>query len=75
MRDTLNITEKAIDNPAASKKTTHLPFIYDYDDYKGENDFRNFFITKTFATGTGQYNRPKYKERCYNLIFRVCLKM
>ncbi|MBI4645306.1 MAG: hypothetical protein HY738_01615 [Bacteroidia bacterium] len=32
----------------------HLPFTYDYIDYKGEKDFRNYFATKTFATGTRQ---------------------
>ncbi|MFA6925166.1 MAG: hypothetical protein WC223_13055 [Bacteroidales bacterium] len=32
----------------------HIPYTYDYIDYKGEKDFRNYFVTKAFATGTGQ---------------------
>lgn len=35
---------------------THFPFFYDFDDYKGEKDHRNFFVTKAFATGSGQCN-------------------
>jgi len=32
----------------------HIPYTYDYIDYKGEKDFRNYFVTKAFSTGTGQ---------------------
>ncbi len=48
-----------IDNPdmvSTPKKTTHLPFFYDYEDFKGEKDFRNYFLTKSLATGSGQCN-------------------
>lgn len=33
---------------------THKPFRYDYDDYTGEKDMRNTFVTKCLATGFGQ---------------------
>lgn len=35
---------------------SHKPFMYDYIDYRGEKDLRNYFLTKTLATGTGQCN-------------------
>lgn len=31
-----------------------MPFRYDYNDYKGEKDYRNLFLTKCLATGYGQ---------------------
>jgi hypothetical protein len=34
----------------------HTPFTYDYEDFRAEEDFRNYFVTKTLATGTGQCN-------------------
>jgi len=34
----------------------HLPYTYDYIDFKGEMDFRNYFVSKALATGTGQCN-------------------
>ena len=33
---------------------THQPFFYDYQDFTGEKDYRNTFMTKCLATGTGQ---------------------
>lgn len=36
------------------KIITHNPFKYDYEDYEGKKDYRNFFATKCLATGTGQ---------------------
>lgn len=36
------------------KKTGHMPYYYDYIDFKADNDKRNYFVTKTLATGTGQ---------------------
>ncbi len=56
MSDTLAITVANIDNPNQAKKITHLPFYYDYQDFKGEKDFRNYFLTKCIATGSGQCN-------------------
>ncbi len=32
----------------------HLPFHYDYIDYEAKEDRRNYFVTKTLATGSGQ---------------------
>lgn len=55
MGDELSIV---IQNPDSKdikpKKITHKPFMYDFDDYKAEKDLRNYFVTKTLATGTGQ---------------------
>jgi len=56
MSDTLTITIANPDNPNGAKKITHLPFFYDYEDFKGEKDYRNYFLTKCFATGSGQCN-------------------
>ena len=38
------------------KKITHVPFAYDYEDFKSQKDYRNHFITKCIATGFGQCN-------------------
>jgi len=56
MSDTLTITLKTPDAAIPEQTITHLPFSYDYDDYKGETDHRNYFLTKSIATGTGQCN-------------------
>ncbi len=56
LSDTLTITMNNPDNPNIPKKTIHLPFFYDYEDFKGEKDFRNYFLTKCLATGSGQCN-------------------
>jgi hypothetical protein len=55
MRDTLTIS-KLIQEPSGVSKTMHVPFTYDYIDFRAEEDFRNYFVTKTLATGTGQCN-------------------
>ncbi|MFM7431817.1 MAG: hypothetical protein ACKO1F_18265 [Flammeovirgaceae bacterium] len=55
MRDTLTIS-KTTQEPFSVSKTRHLPFTYDYIDFRAEKDFRNYFVTKTLATGTGQCN-------------------
>lgn len=47
MSDTLFITKQG-------KRTGHMPLFYDYIDVQGKNDTRNYFVTKTLATGTGQ---------------------
>lgn len=36
------------------KPIGHMPYYYDYIDYKAKDDLRNYFVTKTLATGTGQ---------------------
>jgi hypothetical protein len=56
MSDTLTITIPNPDNPSGVKKVSHLPFFYDYEDFKSEKDFRNYFLTKCLATGSGQCN-------------------
>lgn len=48
MSDTLTITD------ATGKLVTHYPYSYDFQDYTGEKDHRNFFASKCLATGTGQ---------------------
>lgn len=56
MKDTTSIKSQKSDLAIVSSGKKHLPFSYDYIDYKGEKDFRNYFVTKAFATGTGQCN-------------------
>ena len=36
------------------KKQGHIPYYYDYIDFKAKDDRRNYFVTKTLATGGGQ---------------------
>jgi hypothetical protein len=55
MSDTLTISN-VMKEPLGVAKTKHLPFVYDFVDFRAEKDFRNFFVTKTLATGTGQCN-------------------
>lgn len=56
MGDTLTITLPVPDSKEPPKRITHLPFKYDYIDFKGEEDYRNYFVTKCLATGYGQCN-------------------
>lgn len=56
MKDTTSIKSQKSDLALVSSGKKHLPFSYDYIDYKGEKDFRNYFVTKAIATGTGQCN-------------------
>lgn len=56
MGDTLTIINKKPDSQEPPVKVTHLPFKYDYTDFKGEQDYRNYFVTKCMATGYGQCN-------------------
>ena len=56
MKDTLSITEISPDAKKLNGTKKHLPFRYDYIDFKGETDHRNYFITKAVATGYGQCN-------------------
>ena len=45
---------KDIEHPTGYKTITHQPFFYDFNDYQGEKDFKNYFLTKCLATGSGQ---------------------
>jgi len=47
MSDTLYIT-------VDGKKQGHIPYYYDYIDALSGKDRRNYFVTKTIATGSGQ---------------------
>ncbi|MCU0443107.1 MAG: hypothetical protein MUE96_11975 [Bacteroidia bacterium] len=47
MSDTLYITVNG-------KRIKHVPYYYDYIDFQAKDDQRNYFVTKTLATGTGQ---------------------
>ncbi len=50
------VPEPDKDGRSGMKTITHLPFRYDYNDYTGEKDHRNYFLTKCLATGMGQCN-------------------
>ncbi len=52
LSDTL-YTGKNTDNISLSGKV-HYPYRYDYIDAQATGDRRNYFVTKTLATGTGQ---------------------
>ncbi len=47
MSDTLYIKDKG-------QRKGHMPYFYDYIDVGAQKDRRNYFVTKTLATGTGQ---------------------
>ncbi len=47
-----NVTQP--DKTVKLEPVTHQPFRYDYNDYAGEKDYRNLFLTKCLATGFGQ---------------------
>jgi hypothetical protein len=51
--DTLSIGKPLLELPDASP-TVHLPFYYDFNDYKAEKDTRSYHVSKGFATGNGQ---------------------
>ncbi len=58
MSERLTVTEAytSKDGTKAVKQSEHLPFFYDFDDFEGKSDHRNFFVTKCLATGGGQCN-------------------
>ncbi len=56
MSDTLSIKVPLKDDAAKTYTKVHFPFSYDYKDFKGEMDYRNYFSTKCLATGYGQCN-------------------
>jgi hypothetical protein len=53
---TIGETISSKDNGVTIRTSQHLPFFYDYNDYQGTQDHRNYFITKCLATGAGQCN-------------------
>lgn len=56
MGDTMVVKIKLPDQEKLTQTIVHLPFKYDYADYDGKIDYRNYFATKCLATGTGQCN-------------------
>lgn len=65
MKDTLVISNSNPDSQNPNSKTFHFPFRYDYIDFQGEKDFRNYFITKCVATGYGQCNSLPGNYLCF----------
>lgn len=53
MSDTLKVGKQQLELPTA-EPIEHLPFYYDYNDYKAEKDDRSYQVSKGFATGNGQ---------------------
>lgn len=54
LSDTLYITIAPLDQAQPAQKKGHFPYYYDYIDYTASEDKRNYFVTKTLATGSGQ---------------------
>lgn len=75
MSDTLKINITLADKTQGTQTITHLPFKYDYEDYDGKQDYRNYYSTKCLATGTGQCNSlPEvYLGLCESLGLRAYL--
>ncbi len=55
-RETITIVRTIKDNGKVTEVITHDPFFYDYDDYTGAKDHRDFYVSKCLATGMGQCN-------------------
>jgi hypothetical protein len=55
-RETITVTKQTKDKGQVLTAITHDPTYYDYNDYDGAKDHRNFFLTKCLATGMGQCN-------------------
>ena len=56
MKDTLSIKIINPDSKTPEQTRKHMPYRYDYVDFKAEKDHRNYYITKCLATGYGQCN-------------------
>lgn len=54
MSEQLTIYKSYSNDNLSIKSATHNRFYYDYDDYQGEKDYKNYFLTKCLATGSGQ---------------------
>lgn len=50
----------AIEQPGLEEEIIHYPITYDFEDYRGQEDFSNLFVSKVLATGSGQcYSMPQ----------------
>jgi len=50
----------AIEQPGLEEEVVHYPITYDFEDYRGQEEFSNLFVSKVLATGTGQcYSMPQ----------------
>lgn len=56
MGDKLSLKENTDNGGILNIPPSHQPFYYDFIDYRAIEDKRNYFLTKTLATGTGQCN-------------------
>lgn len=49
-----------IEQPGLEEAVIHYPITYDFEDYRGREDFSNLFVSKVLATGSGQcYSMPQ----------------
>jgi len=59
MSQTLTVAlpeKQKVDDGPTLRTVSHQPYFYDYVDFTGEKDHRNYFLTKCLATGSGQCN-------------------
>lgn len=50
----------AIEQPGLEEEVIHYSITYDFEDYRGKEDFSNLFVSKVLATGSGQcYSMPQ----------------
>ena len=54
LSDTLSLKVPNPEKNHGASSIVHFPFYYDYVDNEAIKDRRNYFVTKTMATGTGQ---------------------
>ncbi len=49
-----------VEQPGMEEKVVHYPITYDFEDYRGREEFSNLFVSKVLATGSGQcYSMPQ----------------
>jgi hypothetical protein len=52
----ITVTKQEKDKEQELQTVIHDPFFYDFNNYTGEKDHRDFYVTKCIATGMGQCN-------------------
>ena len=52
----ITVSKQEKDKPQELQTVMHDPYFYDFNNYTGDNDHRDFYVTKCMATGMGQCN-------------------
>lgn len=63
-RLSVTIPKQTGDKQQEFQTITHDPFYYDFNNYSGEKDHTDFYVTKCLATGMGQCNSMSIMYLC-----------